>query len=435
MAGYSNLYYSVVNTTGNNTANTPSWTSGGSGSPNTTAPLNAGDLGILVVTGTGTATLPSAPSGWTLVTSGQVAGTSCTSSIFYRELTGGDSAPTVAGATGEAWSALLMEFSGNATSAPLDQHGTGTTATSGTSVATGAPDTQSGDLVISSLGLHFSTSATNTTGSSMNNGATYTSVGSTDGTSGQGHCQFGYGITTGNSAADTTAPTWTGSPTGAAVVIASFSPLSQTNAPAGNAPVTDSALNPTPSVAASSGVAPVTISGDSPTPSIGGAATLSTGTWAANNASVQTSGNTNAQAGNANVTVTGFGPSGAIGPSAGSASATWGAFAGTIPNLDALGAVVPVLNPFQMTQVTTPTASDSGTLKLYFKSDKGLYEIDPLGNEVLIGPQAFSGALPVPVVLTSDYTLPVDSQTLFRIPITLGSFRIIGGAGSNLVGV
>lgn len=41
----------------------------------------------------------------------------------------------------------------------------------------------------------------------------------------------------------------------------------------------------------------------------------------------------------------------------------------------------------------------------------------------------------VPVVMTSDLTLPANSQVLFRIPITIGSFRVVGGAGSYLVGV
>lgn len=41
----------------------------------------------------------------------------------------------------------------------------------------------------------------------------------------------------------------------------------------------------------------------------------------------------------------------------------------------------------------------------------------------------------VPITMASNFTLPANTQILFRIPITIGSFSIIGGAGSVLVGV
>lgn len=41
----------------------------------------------------------------------------------------------------------------------------------------------------------------------------------------------------------------------------------------------------------------------------------------------------------------------------------------------------------------------------------------------------------VPVVLKADLDLAADTQTLFGIPITLGSYQVVGAAGSYLVGV
>jgi hypothetical protein len=59
-----------------------------------------------------------------------------------------------------------------------------------------------------------------------------------------------------------------------------------------------------------------------------------------------------------------------------------------------------------------------------------------------LGPNGFGsgggsggGSAAVPVVMTANLTLPADTQTLFRVPITIGPFRIIGGSGSILVGV
>jgi hypothetical protein len=40
-----------------------------------------------------------------------------------------------------------------------------------------------------------------------------------------------------------------------------------------------------------------------------------------------------------------------------------------------------------------------------------------------------------PVVMSKNFTIPAQSQVLFKVPITMGSYQIIGGAGSILAGV
>ncbi len=177
------------------------------------------DLLVCWVGGAGTATLPGTPAGWLVAAS--VAGTSCSAEILYRVATGADAAPSVAAVASTVWSMQLAEFSGNATSSPLDQHGTATGTTSPITATDGGADAAIGELIcIAGSVFYSSASGTKTTSDSVNN-ATMTTTTNT-GTV-VNHYDFGYGVSTANSAADSNALTYTITHiTGAADVLASF---------------------------------------------------------------------------------------------------------------------------------------------------------------------------------------------------------------------
>lgn len=167
----------------------------------------AGNLLLLWVPASGSNQLPAAPSGWS--TAQQEAGLIWSSaSLFYKIAAGSDAAPTVAGVSGLVLSARLAEFSGGATSSPVDQTGVATGNTS-TQVATaGGADAASGELVVYCAAERYTVAATKTNSVALNNGATATDT-NNNGTSTQNHYNLGYGITTGNSSADAATLTFT----------------------------------------------------------------------------------------------------------------------------------------------------------------------------------------------------------------------------------
>ena len=92
----------TVSVGGSGASVTPAWGS----SENRTA----GNLLVLTVATTGSATLPAAISGWSIAL--QKAGTSCSVSIYYKVAAGTDAAPTVPAVTSAIHNARLAEFSG-----------------------------------------------------------------------------------------------------------------------------------------------------------------------------------------------------------------------------------------------------------------------------------------------------------------------------------
>jgi hypothetical protein len=125
-----------------------------------------------------------------------------TASIMYKpNCAAGESNPAfnVGGGTNFA---ALGEFSGGATSSPVDQTGsTGNALGNGTTTASAA-DTAAGELLVACLAAQLSKTGTDTTTFSFNNGATPTSNLNNDASSVIDHYRFAWGITTGNSAAD-----------------------------------------------------------------------------------------------------------------------------------------------------------------------------------------------------------------------------------------
>ncbi len=159
----------------------------------------ANDLLVFFVQGTGS-TVPTAPSGWsTAVTAAKGGGG--TVGIFYKVAAGGDSAPTEAARSNNTWTGQLAEYSGTATSSPLDQVGSVATGTSPMVATDAAADAASGEVVVYVGSNTINKAATASMAATLNNGVTAHDV-SNNRTSSTNHHLFGYGFTTGNSAAD-----------------------------------------------------------------------------------------------------------------------------------------------------------------------------------------------------------------------------------------
>lgn len=316
----------------------------------------------------------------------------------------------------------------------LDQINRGTV-TGTNSPAPSVTPTQNNELVIS---------CAQNTGNAVSNPASGWTALSTSGTTdGLGAYQI-------QTTATATSATFTGASAAWTQVIATFKVPATTNAPAGLAAETTAALDAKAAIAPNAGQSAVTAAGVNPstaivtnptvanaaigspqsTPMIGPAAGLAAGTWGANNATVVTSGNTNAQAGRAAVTASALGPSASISPHAGIAAGTWAANAATIPDVKAESAVIPVLNPFQMVEVVTPSASDTGTMKLYFKADELLYSMDPAGVERPIDAASTSYPYPpIDVAAGVTFVVPSNMQVLYRHLITVEGTIQVNGSG------
>jgi hypothetical protein len=183
-------------------------------------------LVIVWVTGTGGTTTPTVTcpgGGATYALAGTTqTGTSCVAALFWGIVTGANAAPTVSAATGMTWNGIHAEFSGNASSSLVDQPG-GANGLTSTQVATAAgADAQAGELVCAAAATVYSKAATSANSFAFNNGATASDI-DDDTQTVANHCTTSYGITTGNSAADTATFTFTTTKvTGVAVKLVSF---------------------------------------------------------------------------------------------------------------------------------------------------------------------------------------------------------------------
>lgn len=182
----------------------------------------ANNLLVCFVGGAGVATAPTTPAGWSVGTA--ETGNSTSATIFYKIAAGGDGVPTIAALTSQIWSVQLCEFSGNATTSPLDQTGGGTGTSSPVVATAGAVDAALGELMCFVGSELTSTSVTRTLTSTLNNGMSANVTGNNSATSATTHYSFGYGITTGNASADSDsmALSSTSKETGFSVAVASF---------------------------------------------------------------------------------------------------------------------------------------------------------------------------------------------------------------------
>jgi hypothetical protein len=180
----------------------------------------ANNLLVLQVIGFGSATLPAAITNWTIAKN--VAGTSCSSTIYYKIAAGSDAQPTVALVASTVLSGKLFEFSGNATSSPLDQTGSAAGTSSPITGTNGAVDANVGELLIVCGGTFYSSSSGTKTLALTSNHATLTSS-TNQGAAINDVYDFAYGVTTSNAAADTGVDTFsTTNITGSVVAVASF---------------------------------------------------------------------------------------------------------------------------------------------------------------------------------------------------------------------
>lgn len=181
----------------------------------------ANDLLIARVTVTETATLPTTPAGWTL--GPQVAGTSCSATIYYKVAAGGDGVPTIAAITSGLIAGQLAEYSGGPTTSPLDQSASATGTTSPITATAGANNAAISELYVCA-GADVRSVARTSSDTWTSNEGTVTQDGSNNATSSKDHYSFGAIIGTTSLSAMTAVMTLsqTTSITGLAVVVASF---------------------------------------------------------------------------------------------------------------------------------------------------------------------------------------------------------------------
>jgi hypothetical protein len=142
------------------------------------------------------------PTGWSVGISDDD-GVSSSLFIFYKIAAGSDAQPTITGSGSPNVWCQLAEFSGNATSSPLDQTGANHATSSPTVATNGAADAASGELLIM-LGMYkMSKGGSSTSAHAPNNGASDNNTANQDSdTVNLNHIRYTYGITTGNSSAD-----------------------------------------------------------------------------------------------------------------------------------------------------------------------------------------------------------------------------------------
>lgn len=185
----------------------------------------AGNLLLCFCTVTAVATLPGTPSGWSI--GAQVAGTSCSATVFFKVAAGSDAAPTIAAITSGLIAAHLEEWSGNATSNPIDETGTNTGTTSPRTATLFAADEATAALVAMAGADRRSVARTPNDTWTSNHG-TPTLRASNNAVSSLDHYSHATLVTNSNSGADTAIMTLsvTTSITGLAVAAISFRLLS-----------------------------------------------------------------------------------------------------------------------------------------------------------------------------------------------------------------
>lgn len=173
-------------------------------SPTYAQNTTAGNLLICWVRTRGSGNMTISGTGWTIA-AGVPGPPPDNALIYYRANCGAtESAPTLGGET--VYNAMLGEFSGADTSAPLENN-SGTAATSATSPVAdscGGTDVATGNLVIGCMYDLQSKASTCTTAISFTGGvATASGNANNDATSITTHYRFSYGLTTTNTGADT----------------------------------------------------------------------------------------------------------------------------------------------------------------------------------------------------------------------------------------
>lgn len=87
------------------------------------------------------------------------------------------------------------------------------------------------------------------------------------------------------------------------------------------------------------------------------------------------------------------------------------------------------LGTFSVPVVTTLPGSGRQGQLVFLTTDLSVYKYDGSLWSVV------GGGSSIPVVMSSDFVMSAQSQYLFRVPIVIGSHKIVGASGSVLVGV
>jgi hypothetical protein len=202
----------AVSTGVSGAAVTPAW--------GTSENRTANNLLVLQVAVTGSATVPTQPSGWSTATTR--AGTTCSVGIFYKVAAGADAAPTVAAITSGIINARLAEYSGMATTSVLSSTGVNSGTSSPVAATNAAADAASPALMVSAVTLLNSSARTNAAWAETYTNGTATQT-NNSGTSTASHYGFSYANTTAHASADADSFAFTTTQvTGVAVALASF---------------------------------------------------------------------------------------------------------------------------------------------------------------------------------------------------------------------
>lgn len=168
-----------------------------SASPTFAQATTAGNLLVAWVVYNGSTPITSTQS-WVFANSDSTA-----AQVWYKaNCAAGETAPVFSRTGVTFMAAALAEFSGGATSSPVDRKLASSSGTTPLSLTTLGADIAAGELVLGSQKDLLTKSGTVTTSHTYNNGATATANLNNDATSTADHYRFSYGITTGNSAAD-----------------------------------------------------------------------------------------------------------------------------------------------------------------------------------------------------------------------------------------
>jgi hypothetical protein len=156
----------------------------------------AGNLLVLFYGGGNSINL--APTGYTKAVF-QKDASGVTTEIWWKIAAGGETGISVGTVGAATFWAVLCEFSGNASSSPVDKTGTGQTTTSPVTVNASGTDVAAAELLCSADMIWLSKAGTDTTSDSYNSGlATPINLGNNDSTSIVNHPRFAYAILSGN---------------------------------------------------------------------------------------------------------------------------------------------------------------------------------------------------------------------------------------------
>lgn len=194
-----------------------------------------GHLLIATVGVTGSATLPTTPAGWNI--GQQLAGTSCSATVYWKIAAGSDGVPTINAITSGLIAGQLAEYSGNGGgNTPTDQTASAAGTGNPITATAGGTDAATGELLVM-CGADRRSVARSPNDTWTSNNGTVTQEGSNNGTSSTDHYSFGVIIGTTVTTAFTAvmSSSVTTSTTGKVVAAASFKlPQAFTQALSGN---------------------------------------------------------------------------------------------------------------------------------------------------------------------------------------------------------